>query len=104
MTEALHHDSGKLRYSLLPSHATTEVVRVMEYGATKYAPENYLKGGGLDVTRLWDSCMRHMWAVRCGELVDPESGCPHMSHVAADAMMMREIILMRERTLAEGKP
>ena len=91
-----HHDSDKPRYSLLPRRALAEVVFVMEHGAAKYAPNNYLLGNGLDPGRLWDSAQRHLWAIHTeDEMLDGESALSHWAHAAADCLMALEVIKKR---------
>ena len=41
MTQGIKHDSGKLRMSLLPIEPLTEVLTILEFGAVKYAPDNW---------------------------------------------------------------
>ncbi len=43
-SEGRKDDAGKLPYHLLPSDAVEEILKVLEYGATKYAPRNWEKG------------------------------------------------------------
>lgn len=50
-------DLGKRRWSLLPWDAVEEVVKVLEFGAQKYADRNWEKG--MDWDRLFDASMRH---------------------------------------------
>lgn len=72
-------DSGKLRYTLLPWEAINAVVEVLEYGAKKYAPDNWRKVPYPKV-RYSDAAMRHLVAWGQGERRDPESGLHHLAH------------------------
>jgi hypothetical protein len=78
-------DKGKPRFDLLPSAALTEVVRVLTFGAEKYAPYNYL---GLEWSRLFAALMRHLWAWWRGEENDPETGISHLAHAGAGVLML----------------
>ena len=75
----LKYDSGKLRYSLVPPIAMRALAEVLTFGALKYAPNNWqLVDNGKE--RYLDALYRHLEAYRSGELVDPESNLPHLSH------------------------
>jgi hypothetical protein len=83
-------DSKKLRYSLLPLVALEEVVRVLEFGAEKYAVDNWRKVPDGKV-RYWDAAMRHVLAYKRGELLDPESGLSHLAHAICCLMFIEEL-------------
>ena len=91
--QALRYNEGKLQWSLVDYESLEGLVRVLEYGATKYAPHNWKKG--MPVTQVTESLMRHLFAFLRGEDVDPESGCRHISHVMCNAMFLEYI--MREK-------
>ena len=73
------HDAGKPRASLLPWRELWSVVAVMEFGAVKYGEDNW-KTVPNGPRRYFDAAIRHIMAWRDGELDDPESGLPHLSH------------------------
>jgi hypothetical protein len=73
------HDGKKPRWSLLPWKALGEVVAVLEYGAKKYAPDNWRIVPGA-VARYKDAAQRHMAAILIGEDKDPETGLRHAAH------------------------
>lgn len=83
---ALRYDADKPRYDLLPGDGLHELVRVYTAGAAKYAPRNWEKG--MSWSRCFGSLMRHAWAWWRGERLDPESGLPHMAHVAWNALAL----------------
>jgi hypothetical protein len=91
--QALRYNNGKLQWSLVDFDSLEGLVKVLEYGATKYAPNNWKKG--MPVTQVSESLMRHLFAFLKGEDVDPESGCRHISHVMCNAMFIEYI--MREK-------
>lgn len=74
-------DGGKLRWLLLPFGALELVVRVLEFGAHKYAVDNW-KIVADGKRRYADAALRHFVAWRRGEANDPESGLPHLAHAA----------------------
>ena len=78
-TEGVKADSGKRRFSLFPLCALTAIVDVLEFGARKYSPGNWMTVPDAR-TRYWDAAVRHLVAWREGERLDPESGLPHLAH------------------------
>jgi len=72
-------DGEKLRWDLLPWSATREIVRVLTFGARKYAPENWRKVPE-SRSRYFAALHRHLDAWWSGEVLDPESGAHHLAH------------------------
>lgn len=72
------YDEGKLRYDLVPPEAMQEYVRVLTFGANKYADRNW--EGGIAYSRLFAAAFRHMFAFLLGERMDPETGISHLAH------------------------
>jgi hypothetical protein len=68
------------RLDLLPFDALEEVARVYGFGATKYAPDNYLKGYAWRLSL--GALLRHVSRWAQGESYDIESGLHHMAHAA----------------------
>lgn len=83
------NDAMKPRMSLIPQLAKMDVAKVMTYGAEKYAAYNWMNG--FPFTIISDAIDRHYTAFLCGEDIDPESGLPHLAHLACSAMMALEI-------------
>lgn len=79
MTEGIKYDASKPRWSLIPQGTLEEVIKVLEYGANKYAPDNWKKVPDME-TRYYDAAMRHIDAYWKGEYLDQESGEPHLAH------------------------
>lgn len=73
------HDSNKWRFSLLPWKALSQVVAVLEFGATKYAPDNWMQVDNAR-ERYFNAAQRHIMAWWLGEKNDPESGLHHLAH------------------------
>ena len=73
------YDGGKLRYSLLPKGTITEVLKVLEFGAKKYAPDNWMKVDNAQI-RYYDAALRHITAWHEGEEFDQETGVSHIAH------------------------
>lgn len=78
-----------LSYVLEMPNAIEGVSSVAAFGAIKYARNNYKKG--LDHVEIVNSLMRHLAKYMNGEDVDPESGLPHVDHVAWNAMALSEM-------------
>lgn len=74
---ATKFDTDKLRFDLIPPGATAALAAVLGYGAVKYDAWNWNKGDGLDPERVYGALMRHLTALRCGQVYDPETGFPH---------------------------
>lgn len=72
-------DTGKLRYSLLPAGTVEQILEVLEFGAVKYAPDNWKKVPGA-FTRYYDAAIRHLVAGYLGNTKDSESGYSHFAH------------------------
>lgn len=92
---ALKYDGQKERVDLTHPEVSLSVGRVMGFGAAKYGEGNYLKGGGLDTSRLYGAALRHMFEWRLGNTFDPESRLPHLAHAIASLSMIMEIEMMR---------
>ncbi len=80
------YDQGKLPMHLLDRTALEAVAGVLQYGAVKYAPENWR--GGIEYTRLIGASMRHLHALNDCEDTDPESGHLHAAHAMCCLMML----------------
>lgn len=84
----MRFNSGKLRMSLVPASYSQYAAKVLEYGAIKYSPNNWRRGGNW--TEIYESLQRHIDSFREGEDFDPESGLPHLSHAAFNLMVLIE--------------
>lgn len=80
------NDGGKLRWSLLPWDAMTDVVRVFMFGAYKYGERNWELG--MDKSRLMDAAIRHITRWQCGEEKDIETGINHLAHAIVSLLMI----------------
>lgn len=77
-------NEGKPKWSLVHFESLVPMIRVLEFGARKYAPENWKKG--LDLKEILESMQRHLAALMDGEETDKESGISHMGHIQCNAM------------------
>jgi hypothetical protein len=81
-------NAGKLPMHLVPTSLVRNVAAVLGKGAEKYAPRNWEKGMELSIP--YACAMRHLLAWMDGEDNDPESGLPHLAHVATNAAFILE--------------
>lgn len=80
-------DSDKPMPSLVDPDFILGVADILTFGAKKYAKNNWQLN--TDIDRYKDSLMRHIYAYLGGELIDPESGKPHLDHIACNVMFLR---------------
>jgi len=102
MNSSVKQDQGKRRLDLLPWDALDSVGDVLTYGVKKYPkPEENWRVNSTpeDIPRYKAALLRHFSAIQQGELVDPESGLPHMAHVAANSLF----IIALEKKFKESK-
>jgi len=71
-------DQGKPDLSHISQTLVEEVARVREFGAKKYARNNWRIG--FKYTRSIAAALRHLFAYNEGQDLDPESGLLHISH------------------------
>jgi hypothetical protein len=86
-TEFMKFDTDKIMVSLVDPDFIMGVGDILTFGAKKYAMNNWQLN--TDIDRYKDSTMRHMYAYLGGELTDPESGRPHLDHIATNVMFLR---------------
>lgn len=112
--ESLHKAAEVLGGDSFGGVAWDECARVFEYGAKKYAANNWLKG--MDWTVPLSCAVRHLLAIEKGEIIDPESGLTHRGHFLCNVAMLmtykdvypegddRPKMLARFRTVPEIPP
>lgn len=82
-------DNGKPRPTLVPPSLIWAVTAIREYGCQKYHdPDNWRK---VEPQRYRDALYRHWLAYLEGEVNDPESGLPHIWHVACNVAFLVEM-------------
>lgn len=87
---------GKLRWDLLPWESVEDVVKVINFGSTKYEPNSWRRMDAESDNRYFSALMRHLVQWRAGELIDSESGLPHLAHAACNVLFLLGFYHMRE--------
>jgi DNA-binding transcriptional regulator/RsmH inhibitor MraZ len=107
MEKSQRYNEGKPRYSLISYEALEPLVRVMEYGATKYEEDQWRKGGEkLDKLSILDSMQRHVGelidCVRSGrEELDHETRVHIIGHIMANAMIYSYHHVIKKNVIQE---
>lgn len=87
MNQAKKYDTDKVRMDLVPLECVENVGKVLTYGTKKYAENTWQ-----DLPNFWSrykaALLRHLTAIDKGELIDPESGLPHIDHVLCNAVFL----------------
>lgn len=81
MKEGNKFDAGKDPWHLAPWDAIGAIIKVLAFGAEKYAPRNWELG--MDWSRCFGACIRHLTSWWQGEGADPETGYSHLWHAGA---------------------
>lgn len=91
----LKYDTGKLDWTLVPFSALEGAVRVLMFGANKYARENWKKVENGE-QRYLAAGFRHMLASLEGQEFDQETGIRHTAHVMVNLMFAEWLRKQRE--------
>jgi len=84
--QAMRANNGKAQYSMLDLGCLKPCVEVLEYGANKYARNNWKKG--MPISSILDSLMRHISDLQTGKSVDDESGLSIIGHIQCNALFL----------------
>jgi hypothetical protein len=87
------NDEDKPMMALLPFKSLEEIAKVLTFGASKYTAHNWREG--FDWSRLESAILRHYSAYQRGEDLDPETGFPHLAHMATDCLFLLEHFLLK---------
>lgn len=85
------NDEGKPRMDLVPHDAVLRVARVLTWACTSRKPKPYPERNwelGMKWSRVFNSALRHGFAMWLGEDLDPESGLPHADHFATNTLIL----------------
>lgn len=87
--EFMKFDTDKIRYDLIPPKAMRHLAKVLTFGAKKYKPNNWRNN--TDLSRYEGALLRHFEAYRMGELIDEETGMPHLAHALTNLVFLLEL-------------
>lgn len=79
-------DLGKVRYELVPPEGIEAVAHILGFGAAKYGERNWEKG--MDWSRPFGACLRHLYAWWSGEDKDADTGKSHLWHAACNIFFL----------------
>jgi hypothetical protein len=83
------YDSGKLEWDLLPENALNEVMKVIQYGKSKYGSHNWIENSeGVEWTRYSNALERHLKKFKSGIDYDEESNLYELAHVITNALFL----------------
>lgn len=91
--KGMKFDDGKPQWNLVIKKLLEGLVRVLEFGAKKYAPHSWQTVPNAK-TRYFDAIERHLGALQNEDgsinlnAVDAESGLPHTGHILANAYFL----------------
>lgn len=99
----IKHDAAKPRWSLLPAGTVAQIVAVLEFGARKYAPDNWQRVPDAR-QRYYDALHRHVEAWWTGERTDPETGQHHLAHAGCCVLFLLWLDRVDAAIAGAGKP
>lgn len=93
--QALRYNKNKLTWHNFPFFLLRPLIKVADYGATKYETYNFMKGA--PISQYMDCIKRHIDAFEDPEQSDiDESGANHLAHVAWNALVA--VYMLKHRT------
>lgn len=81
------YGQAKPSLGLLPGAAQVAIAEVLALGKAKYGDANW-RVDPVSYSTYHNALLRHLIKAWEGEEMDPESGQPHLAHVAANAMIL----------------
>lgn len=91
-------DLGKNQVGLMIEgfpRALEAVAEVTTYGAKKYTPNGWKSVPDAE-KRYTDAMYRHLLKFSAGEIIDKESGLPHLAHACWNMLAVQELVLRRQ--------
>jgi len=79
-------DASKPPLSLIDPTFILGLGAVLGFGARKYAAGNWLKG--MKWSEVLNGIKRHLAAIETGEMIDSDSGLPHVYHASCGIMFL----------------
>jgi hypothetical protein len=84
MEKAMRFNKGKLKWTLVHFKSLEPLVKVLQFGAEKYAPRNWQKP--MELEDILDSAQRHLSEMIDGKTHDEESKQLIAGHVLCNMM------------------
>lgn len=100
---ALRFNNNKPKWSLVHYASLVPMIRALEYGANKYTPDNWKKGGR-PLKEPLECLQRHLAALMDGEEIDAESGCTHIGLLMCNAMFFAYFTQTEEGKKKNAEP
>lgn len=85
--QGLKYDTDKLDWDLLPIESIEEIIKVLMFGAKKYARDNWKNVEPYDI-RYYNATLRHLTAWKKGEQTDSETNINHLAHAGTCILFM----------------
>jgi hypothetical protein len=101
--EGQKFDSDKPQWHLVQPLSMQEYIKVLTYGAEKYASDNWRKVPD-GKKRYFSALLRHVWAWWLGEVRDQESGYHHLAHAMCCLAFLLEPELEAEAQMVAAWP
>jgi|SRR6185437_4988646 len=92
--QAVKFDDDKAEHHLLPSLALEQITKAMSYGAKKYEAYNWALGDGIQWSRYFNACLRHLWLFWRGKNIDDETKTSHLANAGACILILLEMVLI----------
>lgn len=86
MSEGKKFDQGKDPWHLAPWDAFRAIVKVLAFGANKYAERNWEQG--MAWSRPFSALQRHLTSWWMGDSIDEETGYSHLWHAGCCIMFL----------------
>jgi len=98
--KALRFNEGKLKWNLVDFKSIEPLVKVLEFGSTKYEVGNWKKD--MDLDDILNSMLRHVIELADGYYTDKESGEPIVGHIMTNCMFFEYHIKKKLNKTKDG--
>jgi len=78
----------KRDWSAVPVELLEAIVDVFQHGNDKYERDNWQQNATAKPHEYISALYRHVAAYRKGQVIDDDSGLPHLAHAATNAMIL----------------